>query len=480
MKKNNFYITTTLPYINAHPHIGFANEIIQADIIARFKSMMGFRVIFNTGTDEHGLKIWQNAQKNNLSINDYCNAQSQHFQALKSSLNLSYTNFIRTTDSNHVQAAKEFWNICDKNGDIYKKVYKVKYCVGCELEKTDSDLVDNRCPFHPNSDLEIIDEENYFFRFSKYQESLLKFYRDNPNFVRPQSRFKEITNFVKQGLKDFSISRLKSKMPHGIAVPNDPTQVMYVWFDALINYISTLNWPKDLESFNQFWPGLQVCGKDNLRQQTAMWPAMLLSANLALPKGILVFGFLTIDGQKISKSLGNVIDPIQLSQQYGIDTIRYYLISEIPTYQDGDFSIAKLKARYTSDLANVLGNLSARLTNLCAKYNLSYNQSDNLKVPNGKLYQNYHSLMEQYQLKEALNLLFSHLREIDENLSKQAPWKMSDENSRNELVIQLSRKFYQIALLLEPFLPQTIAKIKKHFNNPVIKKIEILFPRLNN
>ncbi len=478
MKNNKFYITTTLPYINARPHIGFAKEIINADIIARYKSLKGFQVIFNTGTDEHGLKIWQKAKEENLKIEDFCDKQADYNRELKEALNLSYTHFIRTSQEKHIKAAQEFWNICYKNGDIYKKNYKIKYCVGCELEKTDSDLVNNRCPLHPNSDLEIIDEENYFFRFSKYQAELLKFYENNPAFVIPQNRLKEISNFVKKGLKDFSISRLKSKMPHGIAVPNDPDQVMYVWFDALINYISTLNWPHSQE-FKEFWPGLQVCGKDNLRQQTAMWPAMLLSAKISPPQQVLVFGFLSIDGQKISKSLGNVINPIALSQEYGSDVIRYYLSIDIATYEDGDFSIMRLKERYTSDLANVLGNLGARLTNLSAKYNLGYPKVKDNKTPNGKLFTDYSNLMDQYLLKDALNLIFKHLRQIDEELSKKAPWKMIDEISRNNLVNDLTEKYYQLILLLEPFMPETSEIIKKHFTDKVVKKIDILFPRLN-
>lgn len=479
-KKNNFYITTTLPYINARPHIGFAKEIINADIIARYNQLMGKNVFFNTGTDEHGLKIWQKAQEEKLDIQKYCDTQSQYFRQLKTSLNISYTNFIRTSEEKHIKAAQEFWEICYKNGDIYKKNYSVKYCVGCELEKTDSELVDNRCPYHPNTDLEIINEENYFFRFSKYQNKLLDFYDKNPEFVVPNNRFKEIINFVKGGLLDFSISRLKSKMPHGIEVPNDESQVMYVWFDALINYISCLNWPNTDSDYLNFWPGIQVCGKDNLRQQTAMWPAMLLSANLALPKQVLVFGFLTIDGEKISKSLGNVIDPNELAQKYPSDVIRYYLSIEIPTYQDGDFSIQRLEERYHSDLANVLGNLSSRLTNLCSKYNLGFNKYSDFKSPNYKLFNEYNQLMSKYLLKDSLSLLFKHLRKIDEVLSKEAPWKMSDEELRNKLLSKLSQDYFQIILLLQPFMPETCERIIKHFENEETKKIDILFPRLNN
>ena len=326
-----FYITTTLPYINSEPHIGFAKEIIMADIIARHKRQLGFEVFFNTGTDEHGLKIFQQANESGRDIMQHCDYYSNKFFELKEQLNLSFNNFIRTTDAKHLLAVKKFWETCLTNGYIYKKNYQVKYCVGCELEKSDSELEDGRCPLHPNKDLEFIDEENYFFKFSAFQEKLLEFYKKNPDFVKPANRLNEIRNFVKEGLRDFSISRVREKMPWGVDVPGDSSQVIYVWFDALINYISTLGWPNDQVKFENFWPGLQVCGKDNLRQQSAMWPAMLMSVDLPLSKNVLVFGFLTLNGQKISKSLGNTIDISELIAKYPLDALRYFLISGIVT-----------------------------------------------------------------------------------------------------------------------------------------------------
>jgi len=250
---SRYYITTTLPYVNAKPHLGFALEIIQADVLARWQRSLGKEVFFNTGTDEHGLKIYQKAAELGKTPQEYCDESAEHFKALKEKLDLSFDNFIRTTDAHHIAAAQEFWKRCDANGDIYKKVYKAKYCVGCELEVTDSQLVNGRCPIHPNKDVETIEEENYFFRFSKYQQPLLDFYNANPDFVIPEGRFNEIKSFVAGGLQDFSISRVKEKMPWGIAVPGDEGQVMYVWFDALVNYISCLNWPDDEKRFTEFW-----------------------------------------------------------------------------------------------------------------------------------------------------------------------------------------------------------------------------------
>jgi len=312
MAKKTFYITTTAPYVNADPHIGFALEIVQADVLARFNRLIGAKVAFGFGTDEHGLKIYRKALEAKKDPLQYCKEFSSRFDDLKKTLNLSTTHFIRTTDEAHMKAAQELWRRCFKNGDIYKKNYKTKYCVGCELEKTDSELNAGKCPIHPNLVIEIIEEENYFFKFSKYQKRLLQLYEDHPDFVVPDYRLDEIEAFVKSGLEDFSVSRLKNKMPWGVPVPDDPDHVMYVWFDALVFYISTLGWPDEKGDYSIFWPGMQVAGKDNLRQQSAIWQAMLMSAGLPNSTQIFIHGFITSNGQKMSKSLGNVVDPFNL------------------------------------------------------------------------------------------------------------------------------------------------------------------------
>src|SRR3989338_312621 len=365
---SRFYLTTTLPYVNADPHIGFALEIVQADALVRYRRLLGDEVIFNTGTDEHGQKIYTQALEAKKDVKAYCDEYAARFDGLKATLNLTYTRFIRTTDEHHVEAAQEFWRRCDKAGDIYKKTYQVKYCVGCELEKTDSELVEGRCPVHPKMTLELIDEENYFFRWSKYQQVLLDHYEKHPDFVVPDNRLLEIKNFVAGGLQDFSISRLASKMPWGIPVPGDESQVMYVWFDALVNYISTLGWPKDETNFKAFWPGVQVAGKDNLRQQSAMWQGMLLSAGLPMSKQIFIHGFITAEGQKMSKSLGNVVNPYDLVAQYGTDAVRYFLLGGLPSYEDGDFSKKHFEETYTAKLVNGVGNLAARTATMLEKY----------------------------------------------------------------------------------------------------------------
>ena len=473
-----FYITTTLPYTNSDPHIGFATEMIKADVIARWHALKGEEVFFNTGTDEHGLKIYQKAQEAGLTPRKYCDPFAAKFKSLKESLNLSFTNFIRTTDDNHVAAAQEMWKRCDASGDIYKKNYQVKYCVGCELEKQESDLVDGHCPFHPNQELEIIEEENYFFKFSKYGEPLLKFYANHPDFVIPNHRFNEIKNFVSGGLQDFSISRLKSKMPNGVAVPGDDDQVMYVWFDALVSYISTLGWPYEIDGgdFKRFWPGMQVCGKDNLRQQTAMWQAMLMSAGLPNSTQVLVFGFLTANGAKISKSAGNGVDPFEFSNKYGADTLRYYLLTDILPFEDGDFSEERLRLKYNSDLANGLGNLAARVATLLENNEIATNLE--ISFSGLAFADEFTKTIEAYKYNEALGVLWNQIRDCNEKLSIAAPWKMEDKAEIEKCLKPIAQDILNVAHFLQIFMPETAAKIIKQFSEGQIRKGESLFPRL--
>lgn len=473
--KDTFYITTTLAYINSDPHVGFAAELIKADVIARYQRQLGKEVFFNTGTDEHGLKIYRKAQETGVDVQSYCDEYAAKFDNLKSALNLSYNKFIRTTDANHIAAAQEFWKRCDANGDIYKKNYSIKYCVGCELEKTESELVDGKCSLHPNQEIELIEEENYFFRFSKYQDKILALYKNNPEFTVPAHRLNEIRNFVASGLQDFSISRLAKKMPWGILVPGDSEHVMYVWFDALINYVSTLGWPDDKATFKKFWPVVQVAGKDNLRQQSAMWQAMLLSAGLPSSKQVLIFGFLTADGEKMSKSLGNVINPYEVVEKYGADATRYYLLAEIQTFEDGDFSYKKFDIRYNADLANGLGNLVARVSNLLEKNELEVN----IKVNSDeKLVKEFRQKMDKYEFNNALELLWRKLKEADEILSAKAPWKMKNKNDIEKVLKPVAQNILNVAYCLQPFMPETAEKIMKQFSEKQIRKGDILFPRI--
>jgi methionyl-tRNA synthetase len=472
-----FYITTTLPYINAEPHIGFAGEIIKADVIARFQREQGVDVFFNTGTDEHGKKIYDKAMDMKQDPITYANEFALKFDKLKNDLNLGYNSFSRTTSDLHVSAAQEFWRRCAANGDIYKKFYQVKYCVGCELEKTDSELVDGCCPFHPGKPLEVIEEENYFFKFSKYQGALLELYDKNKDFVVPAHRLKEVRQFVAGGLQDFSISRLKEKMPWGINVPDDNTQVMYVWFDALVNYISALGWPQNNTKFNEFWPGIQVAGKDNLRQQAAMWQAMLMSAGLPNSKQILIFGFITSAGQKMSKSIGNVVSPYGLVQKYGTDAVRYYLLSEILPFEDGDFTMEKMNDKYHSDLCNGLGNLVSRVSTLLEKNSIEFDSKDDVE---SQLIQKVKEKIDFYLFNEALSLIWHELRSCDETLSRLQPWKMTDRNEIKLILEPIAKKILIISRLLKPFLPVTATKIENQFSQKQVNKGDPLFPRLTS
>lgn len=483
-KRKFFYITTTLPYLNSPPHLGFSLEIVQADVIARYYRQEGYEVFFNTGTDEHGLKIFRRAQEENLKVKTYCDIYAEKFKDLKKALNLSYTSFVRTTDSFHIKAAQAFWQRCAENGDIYKGKYKAKYCVGCELEKNDSELIDGRCPIHPNQKLEIIEEENYFFRYSRYQKKLLDFYKKNQKFILPKERFNEIMEFTKRGLKDFSISRVKEKMPWGISVPGDKNHIIYVWFDALVNYISALGWPDRLDDFNNFWPGLQIAGKDNLRQQSSMWQAMLMSAGLPNSRQIFIHGFITVNGQKMSKSLGNVVSPFELVEKYGADAVRYYLLREIPSTEDGDFTYEKFKQRYNSDLASGLGNLVARVITMAKTSNFQFLESSEKAVSNEFLNSNFQKItektqknlrkaLEEFKFNEALIVIWNLISFCDRYIDKERPW---EKNNKQRLTINnLLLTINNIAQMIKPFLPETSDKI---LNQIKTKKSKILFPRL--
>jgi methionyl-tRNA synthetase len=479
--QEKFYITTTLPYVNAEPHAGFAMEIIEADVLARFNRQLGKEVFFNTGTDEHGLKLYRKAGELGMEVQTYVDGQAENFKKLKSVLNISYDNFIRTTDAHHLAAAQEFWKRCESSGDIYTKVYKVKYCVGCELEKTDSELVNGKCPFHPGAELEIIEEENHFFRFSRYGQALLDLYEKNPQFVLPKNRLKEIKNFVAGGLEDFSISRLKEKMPWGIEVPNSPAHVMYVWFDALVNYVSAIGWPTDMEKFNSLWPVMQLAGKDNLRQQSAMWQAMLMSAGVAPSKQIFINGFITVDGQKMSKSVGNVISPAEMVEKFGIDGTRYLLLSGGNFGEDMDLTWERMTEKYNADLANGLGNLTSRVIKLAQNFPFPISHpggeqplADNFqKISN----EQFPSLVNSLELSKALDYIWSFVRQDNKYIEDNKPWELIKSNPEKCAVVieKLLVDLNFIAELLIPFLPETSAKIKTALET---KKVEPLFQRI--
>lgn len=484
--KKPLYITTTLPYVNAAPHIGFGAEIVRADVMARYWRLMGHVVFFNTGTDEHGQKIYDNAKIDGVNLQEYVDRFAAEFKRLIPALGISEdVHFIRTTDERHIRAAQEIWKRCNAHGDIYKATQVIHYCIGCELEKTDSDLVEGKCPLHPNKELEVRTEENYFFRFSKYQERLLELYKNNPQFVVPEFRMKEIFTFVENGLHDFSISRLKDKMPWGVPVPDDANHVMFVWFDALTSYISTLGWPENSDgNFEKFWmqgDTIQVAGKDNLRQQSAIWQAMLMSAELPNTKQIVIGGFINSGGQKMSKSLGNVISPYELVQRYGTEATRYLLLRHVHPFDDTDITSERLDEWYTANLVNGLGNLVARVMKMAEMYCVTYKNY----IGTGDISDNFHSYpgvwdsnWDVYNFQAALDEIWKKIGALDEYIQREEPFKkikVNEVEAKKDVAYLLSH-LLRISYELEPAMPTTSFNIRDAVLSN--KKPENLFKRL--
>ena len=482
MKQKKIYITTTLPYVNADGHLGHALEFVQADIIARHSRLLGKDVFFNIGVDEHGQKILQKAQDENETTKEYTDRYAARFKGFAKCLNISHTNFIRTTDKKHKQAAQEFWRRCCSAGDIYKKLYKTKYCIGCELEKTASDLDENGyCPSHPNKELDIREEENYYFRFSKYQNKLISLYEKTPDFVIPKERGNEIKSFVKRGLQDFSISRLKKKMPWGIDVPEDNEHVMYVWFDALVNYVSAIGWPSSKDKFNEWWPVMQIAGKDNLRQQAAMWQAMLLSAGINPSKQIVIHGNIISGGIKMSKSIGNVVNPVAVVSEYGADALRYYLAREITPFEDGDFTKEKFKEAYNANLVNGLGNLVSRILKMVTTYGVDISDIISEQKGGHKIAQidkNISGFLEKYEINKAMDYIWQQIGNMDKKIQKTEPFKTIKTNREKALqdLKSLTSELMCIAIMLEPFMPDTADNIQKLIINKKTPETP-LFPR---
>lgn len=456
-----FYITTTLPYVNAPLHMGHALEFIRTDALVRYKKIEGYNVFFNTGTDEHGQKIFTKAQEAGIDPQAFVDASFETFKKQVAAFGISDdAHYVRTTDQHHIQAAQEFWNRVSANGYIYKKTYQAKYCVGCEEVKTDSELTNGECPLHPGTALEFIDEENYFFKLSALQDKLLTLYATHPTFVVPAFRFNEIKAFTERGLEDFSISRLRSKMEWGIPVPGDEAHVMYVWFDALTNYISTLGWPENTEVFDIYWKNgtpTQYCGKDNTRFQSLTWQAMLIAAGLPNSHQIVVNGFITAEGGvRMSKTLGNVVDPLAVAAEYGTDALRFFLLKEVSSFEDSPFTIERFRESYNAHLANGLGNLTSRILTLSEKYCESWKGEIG-----GVLKQKVAEEIHMFDLQKAMNHIWDAIGTLDAVIQQEEPFKVVkvDKEAGKQMITRHVAQLYEIASVLIPFMPTTSTKI---------------------
>ncbi len=474
----NYYITTSIPYVNAEPHIGFALELVMADVLARNARAQGKPVIFSTGTDEHGGKIAEKAEANKQTPKQFTDGISQQFRELAKALNVSNDRFIRTTDPGHEQRAQLIWKSLEK--DIYKGSYSGLYCTGCEAFVTEAVAKENNgvCPHH-NKPYETLEEENYFFKLSQYADQIKQAITDGSFHIIPATRKHEVLNVIKDGLEDISISRPKDKISWGIPVPGDKNQVMYVWFEALMNYLTVLGYPEH-DDFKKFWPAnVQVIGKDIIRFHAAIWPGMLLALGLPLPKTLYVHGFINAEGGvKMSKSLGNVVVPKDILAEYSADVLRYYLLRHIPSYGDGDFSLDRLRIVYNSELANELGNTVQRTAAMVKTYQNGI--IGNIPPSTHDIAQ-YIEAMEKCKFDRALDEIWELIKGLNQYIDEQKPWevhKRGDKDHLQEVLAYQVSCLLQVAELLQPFMPETALKIRHVFEEGVIQPIDgTLFPR---
>lgn len=487
MKK--FYITTAIPYVNAAPHVGFAMEAIQADALRRYYQLKGFETYFLTGVDEYGVKLYDTAHDAGREPQEFADENAEKFKALKGILNLSNDGFIRTTSDYHKKGAQKLWKVLFEKGDIYKGSYKGFYCKGCEAYILEKDLVDGKCAIHDKAP-SVLEEENYFFKLSKYSDQIRELIESDKLRVVPESRKNEILNIIgEEGLKDVSFSRPKAVLPWGIDVPNDNTQVMYVWCDALSNYITALGYgdvPDDLkggELFEKFWPAdAHVIGKDILRFHAGIWIGMLLSAGIPVPRAIYVHGFVTSEGKKMSKSIGNVVDPLAYVDEFGVDALRYYLLREIPTGDDGDFSRGRFIELYNSELANSLGNLVNRVLMMSVRYfegKVSAGEvSKEIDGEIKRLWAEYDDAMAGFNIKIALEKAATLMFLGNKYVDTQKPWELAktDMKKLEAVLFDLLEVLRNVALMLMPVIPAKASEI--------LSKLEKgeqggqLFPRL--
>lgn len=465
--KRKFYVTAAIPYVNAAPHIGHALEFVQVDAIARFHKLLGEQVTSLTGGDENALKNVQAAEKAGIPTQEFVDKNAQLFLDLTKKLNVRFDVFQKGTNPKHFKSSQELWNLCFAKGDIYKKNYEGLYCVGCETFYAPDELNEKgECFEHPGKKLDKVSEANYFFRLSSYQSQLVKSIQSDQLKIFPDFRKNEVLSFLKEPLQDISISRSNERAKNwGVPVPNDPTQRIYVWFDALNIYRSGVDdktWPADLH----------VIGKGIIRFHTVYWPAFLLSAGLPLPKAVFAHGYLTVDGQKMSKTVGNIVDPLAIISKYGVDALRYYLLREIPPFDDGDFSYRRLDEIYSADLANELGNLVMRITTLAEKDGIEIKQTSDFQFNNSTI-----GLLDSFQFNLILENIWKQIKTLNKSIDDFAPWKKTAAE-RKVFLTNALKGIGQIGFELQPFLPETAERILNATQGK-IAKITPLFPRLS-
>ncbi len=456
--KDTFYITTPIFYPNAKLHMGHAYTVTLCDIIARAQKLQSKEVYFLTGADENTGKILKVVEEQGQTVEEYLDQVTLNFKDLYSKLGISYNQFIKTSDrKKHWPGAEALWKKLVDAGDIYKASYTGLYCVGCETFYTEKDLVEGKCPVHLTVP-EKIEEENYFFKLSKYTKSIKEKIQTDELSILPQTRKNEILALLERGLEDVSFSRPLKNVPHGIPVPGDDSQVIYVWCDALVNYISALGYGRDDELFKKFWPAdVHVIGKDILRFHAAIWPAMLLSAGVPLPKSLLVHGLITSGGHKMSKSLGNVIDPYVLIEEYGYEAVRYYLAREVSPFEDGDMTLDRFKESYNANLANGIGNLTSRIMKMA---------QDNLDAPvviaEWEDMSKYFEFYDSFEISKAADYIWNEIKALDQYIQENQPFKVVKTNKETgqKMISDLVIRLYSVARMLNPILPETSEKIK--------------------
>jgi len=467
-----FFITTPIYYVNADPHLGHAYSTIAADILARHHRQRGEDVFFLTGTDEHGNKVAQAAAERGLSPREHCDQVSERFRTLAGLLDVSNDFFIRTTDPQHEAFVQQFVQRLQDAGDIEKRTYGGLYCTACEGFWYERDLVDGKCPDHGIEPV-WLEEENYYFLLSRYQERLAEFFRANPDWVKPRSRYNEALSFIEQGLEDISISR--SSITWGVPVPWDPEQVIYVWVDALINYLSALTYARPGDDLSRFWPArLHIMAKDILKFHAVIWPALLMSAGYELPRGELIHGYLLMGGEKMSKTRGNVLDPFAIIERYGIDALRFYLFREVTFGQDGVISLDGFAARYTNELANELGNLVSRTVSMVGKYRGGQippaGGDAGLAQEGAAMVAACRARFDAVEITPALESVWEFVRRLNRFVEEQAPWKLAKEQAHaarlDAVLHDLVAGLRLIALCLYPVMPSTAVEILRRLGQP--------------